>query len=183
MLKDRLSSNLITELLSAAIRKRSVFDILNQYLRFSYLQVEAEKKVWKKMTERYSKTGRVPTIGQLQQAFLDDEGALELIENIRDVDVTDEDVPSLIASLEAYIRQMKFLDANDRIADSYNMGDKEKAYNILIKQPRKYHISPSRTPSTTACSATSTVVSWNGGAPTGITASKSLPALTNWITS
>lgn len=48
MLKDRLSSNLITELLSAAIRKRSVFDILNQYLRFSYLQVEAEKKVWKR---------------------------------------------------------------------------------------------------------------------------------------
>ena len=133
MLKDRLSSNLITELFSAAIRKRSVFDILNQYLRFSYLQVEAEKKVWKKMTERYSKTGRVPTIGQLQQAFLDDEGVLELIENIRDVDVTDEDIPSLIASLEAYIRQMKFLDANDRIADSYNMGDKEKAYNILIK--------------------------------------------------
>ena len=83
MLKDRLSSNLITELLSAAIRKRSVFDILNQYLRFSYLQVEAEKKVWKKMTERYSKTGRVPTIGQLQQAFLDDEGALEIAKRSR----------------------------------------------------------------------------------------------------
>ena len=76
MLKDRLSSSLITELLSAAMRKRSVFDILKQYLRFSYLQVEAEKKVWKLMTERHSKTGRVPTVGQLQQAFLDDEGVL-----------------------------------------------------------------------------------------------------------
>ena len=132
MLKDRLSSELITELFYASLHKRYVFDILKQYLKFSYLQVEAEKKLWKHIVDRQSRTGRVPTVGQLQQTFIDDEAVLALIENVRDVEIADEDIPSLIKSLETYIRQMKFLEANDKIADAYNDGKKEKAYNILI---------------------------------------------------
>ena len=96
MLKDRLSSELITELFYASLHKRYVFDILKQYLKFSYLQVEAEKKLWKHIVDRQSRTGRVPTVGQLQQTFIDDEAVLALIENVRDVEIADEDIPSLI---------------------------------------------------------------------------------------
>lgn len=132
MLTDRLSSNFITELFAAALERRTVMDITRQYMKFSYLQVEEEKKLWKFITERYSKTGRVPTVGQLQQQFIKDDRVLDLIEKINDVELADEDVGPILTTLENYIRQMKFLDANDRIADAYNQGNKEKAYNILI---------------------------------------------------
>ena len=41
---DGLASNFVVELLAAALEKRTVFEIVRQYLKFSYLQIESEKK-------------------------------------------------------------------------------------------------------------------------------------------
>ena len=70
---DGLASNFVVELLAAALEKRTVFEIVRQYLKFSYLQIESEKKLWQWVTKRYDRTGKVPTIGQIQQQFQDDE--------------------------------------------------------------------------------------------------------------
>lgn len=40
---DTLTSNFVAELFAAALEKRTVFDIVRQYLKFSYLQIESEK--------------------------------------------------------------------------------------------------------------------------------------------
>lgn len=135
MAKDNiLTSNFVTELLAAALEKRTVFDIARQYLKFSYLQVEAEKKLWQWVTKRYDRTGKVPTIGQIQQQFSEDESVLEKLEEIADVEIDEQGGHELIVeTFEKFIKKMKFLEANDKIADIYNRGEKDKAYETFVK--------------------------------------------------
>ena len=131
---DTLTSNFVAELFAAALEKRTVFDIVRQYLKFSYLQIESEKKLWQWVTNRYDKTGKVPTIGQIQQHFSDDEGILEKLEDIADVEIDEHGGYELIVeSFEKYIKKMKFLEANDKIADVYNRGEKDNAWDLFVK--------------------------------------------------
>lgn len=129
-----LASNFVVELLAAALEKRTVFEIVRQYLKFSYLQIESEKKLWQWVTKRYDRTGKVPTIGQIQQQFQDDENVLEKLEEISDVEIDEQGGHEMIVdTFEKFIKKMKFLEANDKIADLYNQGKKEQSWDMFVK--------------------------------------------------
>lgn len=131
---DGLASNFVVELLAAALDKRTVFEIVRQYLKFSYLQIESEKKLWQWVTKRYDRTGKVPTIGQIQQQFQDDENVLEKLEEISDVEIDEQGGHEMIVdTFEKFIKKMKFLEANDKIADLYNQGKKEQSWDMFVK--------------------------------------------------
>ena len=131
---DGLASNFVVELLAAALEKRTVFEIVRQYLKFSYLQIESEKKLWQWVTKRYDRTGKVPTIGQIQQQFQDDENVLEKLEEISDVEIDEQGGHEMIVdTFEKFIKKMKFLEANDKIADLYNKGKKEQSWDMFVK--------------------------------------------------
>lgn len=134
-----LATNFVVELIAAALERRTVFEIVKQYLKFSYLQEESEKKLWQWVTKRYDLTGKVPTIGQIQQQFVDDELVLEKLEEISDVEI-DEDggYDLIIDSFEKFIKKMKFLEVNDKIADTYNRGDKEGAWELFVKSAEDF---------------------------------------------
>jgi len=134
MANNKLAENFIVELLAVALQKRTIMDIAKQYLKYSYLQEESEKKMWQWISKRYDKTGVVPTIGQLQQEFIDDEDILNKIVEIKDFEPTNENEAELIVeTFERYIKQMKFLEANDKIVEAYNRGEKDASYDLLIK--------------------------------------------------
>lgn len=134
-----LATNFTVELIAAALERRTVFDIVKQYLKFSYLQEEAEKKLWQWVTKRYDLTGKVPTIGQIQQQFVDDERVLEKLEEIGDVEIDENGGYELIIdSFEKFIKKMKFLEVNDKIADTYNRGDKEGAWELFVKSAEDF---------------------------------------------
>ena len=133
---NTLASNFVTELLAIALNKRTIFDIVRQYMKFSYFQVESEKKLWQWVTARYDKTGKIPTIGQLQQQFSEDESVLEKIAEISDVEIDEENVGSeavILDTFERFIKKMKFLEANDKITDYYNQGKKDQAWDMFVK--------------------------------------------------
>lgn len=132
---DGLASNFVVELLAAALEKRTVFEIVRQYLKFSYLQIESEKKLWQWVTKRYDRTGKIPTIGQIQQQFQDDENVLEKLEEIADVEIDEENGghEMIVDTFEKFIKKMKFLEANDKIADLYNQGKKEQSWDMFVK--------------------------------------------------
>lgn len=134
-----LATNFVVELIAAALERRAVFEIVKQYLKFSYLQEEAEKKLWQWVTKRYDLTGKVPTIGQIQQQFVDDERVLEKLEEIGDVEIDENGGYELIIdSFEKFIKKMKFLEVNDKIADTYNRGDKEGAWELFVKSAEDF---------------------------------------------
>ena len=135
-INNTLASNFVTELLAIALNKRTIFDIVRQYMKFSYFQIESEKKLWQWVTNRYDKTGRIPTIGQIQQQFSEDESVLEKVAEISDVEIDEENVGSeavILDTFERFIKKMKFLEANDKITDYYNQGKKDQAWDMFVK--------------------------------------------------
>lgn len=132
--KNKLAESFVIELFAAALNKRTLFDIVKQYLKYSYLQVESEKKIWQWLSKRYDKTGTIPSVGQLQQEFINDEEILDKIAEIKDVEIEDDEKAEaeIIDTFERYIKQMKFLEANDKIVEAYNRGEKESSYDLLI---------------------------------------------------
>ena len=135
-INNTLASNFVTELLAIALSKRTIFDIVRQYMKFSYFQIESEKKLWQWVTNRYDKTGKIPTIGQIQQQFSEDESVLEKVAEISDVEIDEENVGSeevILDTFERFIKKMKFLEANDKITDYYNQGKKDQAWDMFVK--------------------------------------------------
>lgn len=129
-----LTNDFVTELFAAAFQRRTVFEIVRQHLKFSFLQIEAEKKMWQWATNRYDKTGKVPTIGQIKQQFSEDEKVLERLEEITDVEIDENGgYESIIETFEKFVKKMKFLEANDTIVDTYNRGKKEEAWDLFVK--------------------------------------------------
>jgi energy-coupling factor transporter ATP-binding protein EcfA2 len=135
MINDTLAKNFVTELLAYALVNRSTFEIVKMYLKYSFLQREEEKKLVQWLFRNFDKTGRIATFGQIQQSFIKDDKVLELLADISDVDVDDtvNGHNSIISTFQEYLKQMKFLESNDKIVDTYNRGDKESAYRLFVK--------------------------------------------------
>ena len=132
---DRLASEFIVELMAYSLVNKSTFEIVKMYLKYSYLQREEEKKFVQWLFRNYDKTGRIATFGQLKQHFIKEDKVLEFIADISEavVDDTPKGHESIIGTFQEYIKQMKFLDANDKIVEAYNRGDKEAAYRLTVK--------------------------------------------------
>lgn len=132
---NTLAENFVTELLAIALSKRTIFDIVRQYMKFSYFQVESEKKLWQWLVNRYDKTGKIPTLGQIQQHFSEDDSVLDKVSDIADVEVDDNigNETAIIDTFEKFIKKMKFLEANDKITDFYNQGKKEQAWDMFVR--------------------------------------------------
>ena len=138
---DTLAPNFVTELLAISLNKRTIFDMVRQYMKFSYFQVESEKKLWQWVTARYDRTGRIPTLGQIQQQFAEDEAVHEKVEEISDIEVDDENVGNeavILDTFERFIKKMKFLEANDKITDFYNQGKKDQAWDMFVKYAEEF---------------------------------------------
>jgi replicative DNA helicase len=139
MISDKLASNFTIELLAYALNKRSTFEVVRAYLKYAYLQNESEKKLWQYLYKNYDRTQRVATIGQLQQHFIKDDEVLDLIDSVKDVEVeeTSEAHGSILKTFQEYLKQMIFLESNDKIVDTYNRGDKDGAYSLFVNLASK----------------------------------------------
>lgn len=134
MISDKLAKNFTKELIAYALNNKNTFEIVKAYLKYSYLQEEAEKKLWQFISKDYDRTGRIATIGQLQQKFINNDKVLDIIEEINEVEVEDsrEANNSIIQTFQEFLRQMMFLDFNDKITETYNRGDKDGAYRLFV---------------------------------------------------
>ena len=136
-----LASAYVVELLALAMRRRSIFDIVKEHLKFSYLQDEAQKKLWQWIVKTETRTGRIPTWGAVQQQFSENEAVLDILESISEVEVGDEDLHDdnvWLEGFEKFIKKMKFLEVNDRITDLYNQGKKEQAWDAFVKGAEEF---------------------------------------------
>ena len=136
---EKLSSNFIVELIAYALSRKSTFEVVKSYLKFSYLQVEAEKKLWQWICRQYDRTGRIATLGQMQQEFIKNDKVLDLILEISEIEVEDtvEAHNDILKTFQDYLHQMLFLESNDKLVETYNRGDKEQAYRLFVSLAEK----------------------------------------------
>ena len=62
---EQLTEDFICELFALALARRTVFDVVRQYMKYQYLQTETDKRIWQWCVKRYEITGNIHTYGQL----------------------------------------------------------------------------------------------------------------------
>jgi replicative DNA helicase len=127
---ENLTGSFVKELLSVAMDNNSVFDIVIQHMKYQYLQTDAEKNVWKALTKYYKKYKKCPTYGILSQQIADNIEAVQWLEDVECTKLSD-NVDALLDNFQEYLRQMMFLDANERIVETFNRGNKEESYKLF----------------------------------------------------
>lgn len=138
---DRLTKSFTIELLAYALSNDSVMSVCINYLKFSYLQNEKEKGVWKFISNFYKKRGVIPSYGQITQEFSNDEDSITLVYEISEVKVKDdsESVQNILSTFETFIRRMIFIDANDKMVNAYNLGKVEESYSMFTKYAEEFN--------------------------------------------
>lgn len=109
--------------------KKSFFTIINNHLKLSFLPEGTYRIFWTELSSYVKKHEKLPSIGVLRQRLTDagEEGALELLAEIKDI--VKVDYESVLKEFENFIKKSKFLNFYKDIADIYNKGKKDLAYN------------------------------------------------------
>lgn len=129
--KENLTSEFILELFKAAFEKDYVFEILVQYLKYSYLTYDYEKKFWKKALQLYKLKTKIPTLGLIQVELRKDEKAKDFIVDIKDAKL--KDVRSIVESFQEFIKESKFVEIFEKAGDLYNRGEDSQAFKEFQK--------------------------------------------------
>jgi len=130
-MQNQLTHDFLYELFKLCFRKSEIIEICQQHLKYQYLPTEPFKKVYKSIVNYYSTNEKVPTFGVISQQFETNAEVLDILAKIKNAPVVDRDI--ILGTFEEYVKQSMFVDTYDSIADIYNQGNKQKAYELLQK--------------------------------------------------
>lgn len=133
---ETLTKDFVKELIAHAMSNRNVFEAVVQHMKFQYFQTEAEKIVWKALTAYHKKHRTCPTYGALSQLVADNVEAVEWLAYVQTLP-TGTGTNELLEQFQEYLRQMMFLDVNERIVESFNRGNKEESYKLFVETASK----------------------------------------------
>lgn len=126
-----LTDDFILELFHIALKKREVFEILFQHLKYSYLVTEQQKKFWKKAVQLFKLKNRTPSLGLLQVEFRKDDDMLDFILDVKEATVFDKD--GLIEEFQNFIKESKFVEIFENASELYNRGKEKQAIETFMK--------------------------------------------------
>jgi len=129
------AESFLLELFNLCFHKREMLDICCQHLKYEYIPKESYKYIWKAIKNYYQTSNKIPTIGLISQQYSTNKEIIEDLNNINQTNIPDLD--SAIIKFEEYIKDNYFNDVYDKLANSYNSGNKNKTFN-LIKEAGDY---------------------------------------------
>lgn len=127
---SKLNQDFLLELFKWCLKSKDVADIALQHLKYNHLPSEPYKKLWKAIVSFINANDHLPTIGILGQQFTSNKEVTELIGNMKNVDLPEKE--AIIDQLQNYIKSALFVHTFDDAADTYNKGDKQKAYEMMM---------------------------------------------------
>jgi replicative DNA helicase len=137
--KNKLTPDFVIQLFATVMERRDLFEVVSSHLKFSYLQKEQEKKFWQFTVKQFQLKNQVPSWAVIQQHFNEDDDVLELILEIRESETIESETEVVLRAFEDYVRRMKFLEANDNIANAYNAGKRKEAYDLFVKYADEFN--------------------------------------------
>lgn len=129
MNNDTLSDIFIKELFHCAFKNDSIFEVLVENLKYSYLVNDYEKKFWKKSIQLFKHDLKVPSLGRVQVEFRKDVKVKDFIVEIRELEDIDEE--STLEALQEFIKESKFVSLFESSGELYNKGEQSQAYKVF----------------------------------------------------
>ena len=131
----RLSSSFIVELCKACLSNTKILDICSQYLKYHYLETQAQKNIFKYIIDNYITTSQLCTIGVIAQTFSADKEVLDFLSQVKALpNINKENSEQLLQSLQDFIKHSKFVEVFNTTHTLYQEGKKEQAIAYMAKQ-------------------------------------------------
>ncbi len=133
-----LNEDFVVELFGISLSSNNMFELFKQHLKFSYLQNDTQKTVWKTICDNYEVFGKSPTIGTIAQQFNKDKEVIAFLRKIKDIRVFDKQ-DQITHRFEEFIKNAAFVNVHNDAADMFNKGDNKKAIQFLSDESKKIH--------------------------------------------
>lgn len=128
---NQLSSAFIVELLSSCLTDKRILNICQQHLVYSFLENDAQRKVFKFIFDSEITSNTIPTIGVISQAFSSDQEIITLLSQAKKTSLSTEQKEALISSFELFIKRSKFVKLFNDVHDLYQVGKQEDAILLM----------------------------------------------------
>lgn len=132
-----LTKDYIIDLFTIAFEKEEYFEIVNKYLKYSYLTLEHEKKFWQKANQIYRLKSKVPSLGVVQVELRKEEKVKDFITEIKFNQVDDK--MAVIDSFQGFIKESMFVEIYEQAGELYNRGKENDAFKVFTKGAEEVH--------------------------------------------
>jgi len=131
MATTALSTVFLEETLRLAFLKKSFLEKITPHLKFQYLPSPELKQIYKDITNHYSLTGTLPTIGTIYEKNKDNDKLLNVLNRIKESEIVDPQ--TLLVQLEKYIKDVRFAELWDKVMQKHQSGEKEQAVKMMAE--------------------------------------------------
>ena len=131
MATTTLSTSFLEELIRLLFLRKSLLDKVIPHLKFQYLPSPELKQIYKDVTNHYSLTGTLPTIGIVYEKNKDNDKLLTVLNRIRECEIVDPQ--TLLVQLEKYIKDVRFAELWDQVMTKHQSGEKEQAVKMMAE--------------------------------------------------
>jgi replicative DNA helicase len=134
---EQLNEEYVDELLACCLKNKMALATIVEHMKPQWLPTEEHGKVFKAIKSHWTVYQKPIGIGQLMQKFDDDDDIIDLLSDIRDIDV--EEPEAVLDELEEFITDALVVEMTDKLRESWNKGDKNKAKSIAKEYSDKIH--------------------------------------------
>lgn len=126
-----LTQSFLAELIKACLTSDRVMSVVNAHLKYTMLPATYHKLVWKFISDTYSVSGKVPSIGVVGERFSIDSDVQEFLVEVSKVTLPKRD--QILVQFELFIQQTRFVQLYHELGDLWNKGDRDQAVTLLQK--------------------------------------------------
>ncbi len=127
-----LQEDFLPELFRSCINKKDVFLLVKKYLKTSFLPEKSGfREIWTFLVRYHAINTRMPSIGIINQNLGDDEIAVSALVDIKNIVKPDYD--GLLDTFGEFVKANKFVTLFDAVAEKYNDGEVDAAYQLFYK--------------------------------------------------
>lgn len=132
-----LTNTFLNELFRLCFLKKPVLEVVTVHLKYTYVEdsLISYKHILKSITSYYKNNEKLPTIGYVSQQFATNPQVQIILAEIKDTPIPD--VETTVRQLEQYIKNVKFLQLNEQVANLYNDGKKEEAVKLSAEESQE----------------------------------------------
>lgn len=133
---QELSKDFVSELIKLCLIDEKCLTICQAHLKYQYLPLPAQKKIFKYILDTFSTTGKAPTLGTIHQTFSTDMDVVNILSRVKKLVVESNQYDNILTTFELFIKDSRFRILYDRISDLYNEGKMDDAVKLLTVESK-----------------------------------------------
>lgn len=132
---NKLTDEFVEDFFITVLSDRDALELALPHVKFQYFQNAAQKHMWQAIANHYRIQQKAPSIGLLAQMNKTSKEFMSLLATIRE-GMQEREALSLSefsGGLQKFLREVKFVELNEKMVQAYNRGDKDGAYVLLVE--------------------------------------------------